>query len=543
MAATQPNVAVSIMNTEVIMQNLRIQELKNVLRKMNTRITGNRASLLDRIRGVMMDSTLATECRKALEFEYVQKNQGRIYSTAPAHAVAPRAMPPQPSHKLIAWPFFVNAVSVMAPRVMTSGTPGAWNFAFSFRIRLSSYQLNLLGLTNVTPRYRVYLRCGYKRRDKDLLYDQFPRNGQWTINNKPTKDKLSLRCRPYDITDYLRPSQYGPINSNVVVEAKRTTQQPQSFDTSVVEIVIAQERKVDDLFATIQQRDVASGITFVKERLHNPADAEIISAAEDKVGLTCPFTCTRIKHPARGRHCRHVQCFDARNFLAMNERKPDWACPVCNHPITLGELYIDGWTRDILAQAPANSDTVFVKQDATWEYIISSSASSPAASPPPAASMSRTQPSAALPTIPSTAPIAQQALPVAPTTTSSIHMQPAFDAAAFNSRLMDDFDDDELAELAALIEEDHSRTSGQAMPPSTGGHVHSQVSQAVQASLHAASQLTHAASALQSSYQAHDGPPAQRARLMGQAATASTAPPVGNVFGNAGSKHDPILLD
>ena len=81
--------------------------------------------------------------------------------------------------------------------------------------------------------------------------------------------------------------------------------------------MIAQERSVQDLFASIRTKDMASGIAFVKQKLEQNPNADIISAAEENVTLTCCFTYTRMKFPARGEGCQHIQCFDAINFLTV----------------------------------------------------------------------------------------------------------------------------------------------------------------------------------------------------------------------------------
>ena len=49
------------------------------------------------------------------------------------------------------------------------------------------------------------------------------------------------------------------------------------------------------------------------------------------VSLKCPITQQAIRLPARGRDCKHIQCFDLENFLIMNSRKASWSCPVCKY--------------------------------------------------------------------------------------------------------------------------------------------------------------------------------------------------------------------
>lgn len=71
-----------------------------------------------------------------------------------------------------------------------------------------------------------------------------------------------------------------------------------------------------------------------------------------KFRLSCPITLMRIGIPARGRHCRHFQCFDLESFVqvtkgakAFNNR---WKCPECPNILRTGVLMIDKYVSEIL---------------------------------------------------------------------------------------------------------------------------------------------------------------------------------------------------
>lgn len=48
-----------------------------------------------------------------------------------------------------------------------------------------------------------------------------------------------------------------------------------------------------------------------------------------QVSLKCTITTKRIALPARGRDCKHIQCFDLEAYLALNCERGNWRCPVC----------------------------------------------------------------------------------------------------------------------------------------------------------------------------------------------------------------------
>lgn len=50
----------------------------------------------------------------------------------------------------------------------------------------------------------------------------------------------------------------------------------------------------------------------------------------------------RMSIPCRSAMCSHLQCFDARTFIQMNEKKPTWTCPICDRPAEFKTLIIDG---------------------------------------------------------------------------------------------------------------------------------------------------------------------------------------------------------
>lgn len=48
-----------------------------------------------------------------------------------------------------------------------------------------------------------------------------------------------------------------------------------------------------------------------------------------KISMKCPILKTRIRLPARGHECKHVQCFDLEGYLMMNCERGAWRCPEC----------------------------------------------------------------------------------------------------------------------------------------------------------------------------------------------------------------------
>jgi len=91
------------------------------------------------------------------------------------------------------------------------------------------------------------------------------------------------------------------------------------------------------------------------------------------VSLKCPTMQGPIRMPARGRDCKHIQCFDLENFLTMNSRKESWSCPVCKKPAPIRGLEVDELIWGIIRERP-EVDEVKINPNATWSPVTTSMA-------------------------------------------------------------------------------------------------------------------------------------------------------------------------
>eukprot|EP00388_Colpodella_angusta_P012039 GDKJ01030595.1.p1 GENE.GDKJ01030595.1~~GDKJ01030595.1.p1 ORF type:complete len:529 (+),score=95.53 GDKJ01030595.1:17-1603(+) len=73
-------------------------------------------------------------------------------------------------------------------------------------------------------------------------------------------------------------------------------------------------------------------------------DVECLDVSQ-RVKLTCPYTCMRIEVPGRGRHCRHLQCFDLEGFLSLTATSQSinrrWQCPCCQLRLWPEDIVVD----------------------------------------------------------------------------------------------------------------------------------------------------------------------------------------------------------
>ncbi|CEJ00910.1 hypothetical protein RMCBS344292_14950 [Rhizopus microsporus] len=83
-----------------------------------------------------------------------------------------------------------------------------------------------------------------------------------------------------------------------------------------------------------------------------------------RVSLKCPITLTRIKIPAKGIKCKHVDCFDLHDYLLLNKmERPMWTCPHCNDVVTSEQLGYDLFFEGLLKTLPKNVSEIEFKDN------------------------------------------------------------------------------------------------------------------------------------------------------------------------------------
>ncbi|XP_018790016.1 PREDICTED: zinc finger MIZ domain-containing protein 1 isoform X1 [Bactrocera latifrons] len=86
-----------------------------------------------------------------------------------------------------------------------------------------------------------------------------------------------------------------------------------------------------------------------------------------KISLKCPIMKSRIRMPARGHECKHIQCFDLEAYLLMNCERGAWRCPECNKPALTESLEIDQYVWAILDKLNGTDvDEVIVDSSGNW---------------------------------------------------------------------------------------------------------------------------------------------------------------------------------
>ena len=110
---------------------------------------------------------------------------------------------------------------------------------------------------------------------------------------------------------------------------------------------------IDDLVArvcdTARSSSIEEARASVRSSFLDNGDEEVTAAAT-RMSLVCPLSLSPIEIPARGRQCRHLQCFDLRSFFELNKAfsVARYRCGVCSHVLNPTNLIVDAYLMDVI---------------------------------------------------------------------------------------------------------------------------------------------------------------------------------------------------
>eukprot|EP00419_Tripos_fusus_P053563 CAMPEP_0172804658 /NCGR_PEP_ID=MMETSP1075-20121228/5320_1 /TAXON_ID=2916 /ORGANISM="Ceratium fusus, Strain PA161109" /LENGTH=833 /DNA_ID=CAMNT_0013643275 /DNA_START=43 /DNA_END=2544 /DNA_ORIENTATION=+ len=98
------------------------------------------------------------------------------------------------------------------------------------------------------------------------------------------------------------------------------------------------------------------------------SSAQLAGSRAARVSLTCPISKQRMRIPARGLDCQHLQCFDLETFLWNKSSE----CPVCGLTLTLpAGLFVDGYAARILKVVAEKVQKVSFDPCGSWKTASS----------------------------------------------------------------------------------------------------------------------------------------------------------------------------
>lgn len=214
----------------------------------------------------------------------------------------------------------------------------------------------------------IIIRC--LRLDKDGFSFHWPKMSKIYINNKIVldltkkgskhRDKMLTLISEEDFDNEQIKKKYFFYDSNIVkaedylleqkpnrIQIALNTNEEENYEFKSFIISL-------DLCEILSKPDsIVNSVPIIKNKneikkiiINNDNEKNILSLKE-KISLLDIYTETdRIKIPARGKNCCHLNVFDLETFLIMNRKTNKFQCPYCKR--NSNDLYIDGIIYDFL---------------------------------------------------------------------------------------------------------------------------------------------------------------------------------------------------
>ncbi|KAG7391925.1 hypothetical protein PHYPSEUDO_003131 [Phytophthora pseudosyringae] len=163
--------------------------------------------------------------------------------------------------------------------------------------------------------------------------------------------------------------QYSRVGRNVL--DIRTTENPSVFGCMVQ---IVEVRNINDLVDEV--KEASKNLTYESAKQEviksfGSEDEDDVVATVTMLSVRCPLGLCVINMPARGLHCKHLQCFDLKTFLLFSKkaRSKAWRCTVCHRFIKASDLRIDPYLKKLLAEVEGEDELeeVEIFPDGSWK--------------------------------------------------------------------------------------------------------------------------------------------------------------------------------
>ncbi|CAL8124502.1 unnamed protein product [Orchesella dallaii] len=274
-------------------------------------------------------------------------------------------------------PFYDVIVDLLKPTrlVSTSNQPGIQKGKVVFS--LASWQTKIISklqdhatLSNL--QFHVFLRF-FELDSNEKPVDLNPQDFGIKFNRirvlqtykKSTKKSFPL---PLDITnEFIQNSK--PSNNTIRASWREDNELSCKHNVSV-SICLVKRLTVKDLIKRVaHSEDIVSDVkSLMTETDH---EENLCTPTSIRVSLICPLGKVMMTYPCRATTCKHLQCFDAKQFLLLNEKKPTFICPVCDELLNIEDLRIDRFFDLVIKKVPKDgiNNEIEILPDGRWRQV------------------------------------------------------------------------------------------------------------------------------------------------------------------------------
>jgi hypothetical protein len=234
-----------------------------------------------------------------------------------------------------------------------------------------------------------------------LKATSWPPNFYYQLNEhmlEPRKKQHHTKDLPIDITEHVR---HGRGDNKLEIFINSSLDDPAITEHAfVVEIVSAKSHET--IMKECESRTISSeaSLKAIMDSLNRGAftdgddDDIIIDNAKMNIMIYDPIGQGQVcELPARGKDCKHRECFDLVTFLRTRPREkphwpsdPDaWKCPICLGDVRPHRIIIDGFLKEVrdklVSEGKEKVRTIIVDSDGTWTAKIEEGISSERSTP------------------------------------------------------------------------------------------------------------------------------------------------------------------
>ncbi|KAH6923457.1 hypothetical protein HPB50_001278 [Hyalomma asiaticum] len=240
-----------------------------------------------------------------------------------------RSRPVEPLVPFKVQPFYTVMAQLVRPRKLTTTGNSVFqskSFKFMFEAQhvneiRSSLTRNAAGIHE----FKVQVHLRFRLLDASPEQeDSYPSdlavvvNGRYIELPKPVHSNVPGKAGlPINIV-------FSCLVSHQAANTVRVEWCPVLGQEFAVGVFLVRKLSVRTLLALIRHRSVQQTREMVKQKLKLRACDDNVSIPSYHVSLLCPLSKARITLPCRADSCTHLECFDAFNYLQINEETPRW---------------------------------------------------------------------------------------------------------------------------------------------------------------------------------------------------------------------------
>ncbi|XP_067933954.1 E3 SUMO-protein ligase PIAS2-like isoform X2 [Watersipora subatra] len=383
-----------------MVQAFRITELQVLLGYSGKQKTGKKQELMERAMALLRNPSYSLVSKiKELHSQRTHRPNGNHNSYRPAPPMSTYHKPPDPilSHKsvklpeedrfhsdisLITLPFYDHISQILPPTCLKQTS-----FGNRYQEDLVPFSLSPQHAREITSNrsvgpggvfssdVQVQLRFAPLEKNKLRdIRDMYPPCLVLRLNGKmiqlpnpiPTNKQNADPKRPPRPLDLTWSCRLTPMVQNSLLICWAMPNEPELPKDYCYTINLVRKRSSEFLTQKVASRGVKprkDTESLIKSKLSNSEDD--IALTSLKVSLLCPLGKMRMTLPCCPTTCDHIQCFDARLYIMMNEKKPTWNCPVCDAPARFSDLLVDELFTEICKIA-GDCDEILFSPDGSW---------------------------------------------------------------------------------------------------------------------------------------------------------------------------------